>query len=133
MEFLTSREITVMNRRLQETYGTSQLIRDSEALDYIVKSASQEVFGRRLYDSVEQLSAYYLIKITKKHIFNDANKRTAFLATNKFLKKNGFKFAVPKQYEIANLIIEVAKVNGEPDSLCNHVETILTESIFKKS
>nr|WP_255463198.1 type II toxin-antitoxin system death-on-curing family toxin [Lactobacillus sp. 3B(2020)] len=35
-------------------------------------------------------AAYIMQKITKKHIFADGNKRTAFLTTLLFLKKNGY-------------------------------------------
>lgn len=36
-----------------------------------------------------RLAVYYLQKITKKHLFADGNKRTAFEATKVFLILNG--------------------------------------------
>lgn len=48
------------------------------------------VFGHTLYPTIWLKAAYLMQKITKKYIFVDGNKRTAFLATLLFLKKNGY-------------------------------------------
>lgn len=46
------------------------------------------VFGHTLYPTIWLKAAYIMQKITKKHIFVDGNKRTAYLSTLLFLKKN---------------------------------------------
>ncbi|KRM84072.1 hypothetical protein FC35_GL000018 [Limosilactobacillus coleohominis DSM 14060] len=41
-------------------------------------------FGKKAYPTFGLKAAYYLQKITKKHLFSDGNKRTAFEATKVF-------------------------------------------------
>lgn len=43
-------------------------------------------------------------KITKKHIFSDGNKRTAYVATKLFLMKNDYHLKVTKDEGIALML-----------------------------
>ncbi|WP_057771069.1 type II toxin-antitoxin system death-on-curing family toxin [Lactobacillus selangorensis] len=128
MKYLTAEDIISINVEVQNYYGTSPLIRDDVALDYIVQSADQVVFGKRLYDTSAKLGAYYVIKLTKKHIFNDANKRTAYLALNFFLAKNNLEF-VGEHLTLANMIIKIAQVDGETDEMWERMNAYLEENI----
>lgn len=49
------------------------------------------LFGREIYPTIYDKAAIMLQKITKKHVFVDGNKRTAFMATKAFLYLNGLK------------------------------------------
>ena len=44
---------------------------------------------KKAYPTFGLKAAYYLQKITKKHLFSDGNKRTSFEATKVFLILNG--------------------------------------------
>lgn len=56
----------------------------------MVEQPQMVVFGNTLYPTIWLKAAYTMQKITKKYIFVDGNKRTAFLTTLLFLKKNGY-------------------------------------------
>ncbi|WP_155287217.1 type II toxin-antitoxin system death-on-curing family toxin [Lacticaseibacillus zhaodongensis] len=92
MEYLTKIQLISLNTFIQQKQGTRANIRDARALDYIIQSAHQEVFGRVLYPTVIDLASFYFINVIKKHVFNDANKRTAVLALFMVLRLNHFKY-----------------------------------------
>lgn len=131
MKYLSAASIIAINVRIQQRFGTTPSIRDAEALDYIVKSASQEVFGRVLYPEIEQLATFYLIKVTKKHVFNEANKRTALQSAVMFLDRSGYELKVDHQIRVAKQVVRIAQINGEPDSLRRETEMLVRESIIK--
>ena len=54
------------------------------------------------------VAALYGIAIAQGHVFNDANKRTAFLSMITFLDKNGFDLIVPPS-EVVDVMVDVAE------------------------
>ena len=59
------------------------------------------------FDSVEDVAALYAETIAQGHVFNDGNKRTAFLAMMTFLKLNGVALNADS-IAIADLVISLA-------------------------
>ena len=53
-----------------------------EDLDKIITKAKES-------KDINAVAAIYLYELNRKHVFNSANKRTAFLATEIFLQSNG--------------------------------------------
>ncbi|MGN1271738.1 MAG: type II toxin-antitoxin system death-on-curing family toxin [Lactobacillus sp.] len=91
MIYLTEIEIIAVNKYVVEGVGQKyQGIQYPEGLSLVVEQPQMTVFGHILYPTIWLKAAYIMQKITKKHIFVDGNKRTAFLATLLFLKKNGY-------------------------------------------
>lgn len=92
MNYLIQEEIVAVNRYVLEGVGQKyQGIQYPEGLSLIVEQPQMVVFGHTLYPTIWLKAAYIMQKITKKHIFADGNKRTAYLSTLLFLKKNGYK------------------------------------------
>lgn len=92
MNYLIQEEIVAVNRYVLEGVGQKyQGIQYPEGLSLIVEQPQMVVFGHTLYPTIWLKAAYIMQKITKKHIFADGNKRTAYLTTLLFLKKNGYK------------------------------------------
>lgn len=90
MEYLTEEELIEINRRIILRAGEGSIgLQDPNGLNSIVESPKQAFFGREAYPTIWLKSAYYLQKITKKHIFADGNKRTALEAAKVFLMLNG--------------------------------------------
>ncbi|WP_347979971.1 type II toxin-antitoxin system death-on-curing family toxin [Limosilactobacillus allomucosae] len=86
------------------------------------------VFGRALYPTIWLKAAYIMQKITKKHIFADGNKRTAFLATLLFLRKNGYlvKFTTD---EGEALMIQITMAEDTEDEMIKVSEILEQHSI----
>ncbi|ARY92276.1 MULTISPECIES: type II toxin-antitoxin system death-on-curing family toxin [Lacticaseibacillus] len=131
MEYLTQNEIIAINAITQTAQHQQPSIRDAEALDYIVKSARQEAFGNLLYDTIEKLAAFYFVKLIKKHVFNDANKRTAYTAIFLFLERNNYRLPSSKEFQLqfAELAIAIASTDGESEALWNSVKSFFTQNI----
>lgn len=86
------------------------------------------VFGHTLYPTIWLKAAYIMQKITKKHIFVDGNKRTAFLATLLFLKKNGYETHLTAD-EGEALIIQVTLANDSEDEMMKISKVLKLHSI----
>ena len=91
MIYLTKAEIIAVNHDVLEGVGQHyQGIQYPEGLSLVVEQPKMVVFGHTLYPTIWLKAAYIMQKTTKKRIFADGNKRTAFLTTLLFLKKNGY-------------------------------------------
>ena len=91
MIYLTKEEIIMVNHQVLTRTGQKYMgIQDPEGLSVIVEQPQMTVFNRELYPSIWLKAAYIVQKITKKHIFIDGNKRTAYLCLLLFLKKNSW-------------------------------------------
>lgn len=113
MEYLTEDEIIEINRRIIELAGEGSLgVLDPKGLNSIVEAPKQTFFGREAYPTVWLKAAYYLQKITKKHIFADGNKRTALEAAKIFLLLNEIKLKF-SGIEVGKMVIDVTT---SPDS-----------------
>ncbi|MRH72284.1 type II toxin-antitoxin system death-on-curing family toxin [Lactobacillus reuteri] len=91
MIYLTKEEIIMVNHQVLTRTGQKYMgIQYPESLSVIVEQPQMTVFNRELYPSIWLKAAYIVQKITKKHIFIDGNKRTAYLCLLLFLKKNSW-------------------------------------------
>ena len=91
MIYLTKEEIIMVNHQVLTRTGQKYMgIQYPEGLSVIVEQPQMTVFNRELYPSIWLKAAYIVQKITKKHIFIDGNKRSAYLCLLLFLKKNSW-------------------------------------------
>ena len=91
MIYLTKEEIIMVNHQVLTRTGQKYMgIQYPEGLSVIVEQPQMTVFNREVYPSIWLKAAYIVQKITKKHIFIDGNKRTAYLCLLLFLKKNSW-------------------------------------------
>lgn len=73
-----------------------------------------------------------LIQIIKKHPFHNANKRTAFMALDIFLKLNGFSLTFTKE-QILELIVNIATYQGDFDLLKTNTTNQLQNHMKKQT
>lgn len=92
-----------------------------EGLSVIVEQPQMVLFNHELYPNLWLKAAFILQKITKKHIFTDSNKRTAYVATKLFLRLNGYHLNVTKQQGI-KLLLNVTT----SDDTQNEMEKVAT-------
>lgn len=98
MRYLTANELAAMNQRIINLAGVGTFgIADANGLDAIAKQPSAAFFGREAYPTLWLKAAFMLQKITKKHVFFDGNKRTAYMATVYFLDMNGYSLVISEQ------------------------------------
>ena len=113
MEYLTEEDLIEINRRIIRRAGEGSIgLLDNNGLNSVVEAPKQVFFGREAYPTVWLKAAYYLQKITKKHLFADGNKRTAFEAAKVFLILNG----ITLHFEGIEAGLMVLDVTNSPDS-----------------
>lgn len=113
MEYLTGPELIEINRQVIRRAGEGSIgLQDPEGLESVVESPKQVFFGREAYPTVWLKAAYYLQKITRKHLFADGNKRTALEATKVFLMLNGINLHF-EGVEAGQMVLDVTT---SPDS-----------------
>ncbi|MBW3350772.1 MULTISPECIES: type II toxin-antitoxin system death-on-curing family toxin [Limosilactobacillus] len=113
MKYLTEGELIEINRRIIRRAGEGSIgVMDINGLNSVIEAPKQVFFGREAYPTIWLKAAYYLQKITKKHLFADGNKRTAFEAAKVFLMLNG----ITLQFEGIEAGQMVLDVTNSPDS-----------------
>ena len=113
MENLTEEDLIEINRRIIRRAGEGSIgLLDNNGLNSVVEAPKQVFFGREAYPTVWLKAAYYLQKITKKHLFADGNKRTAFEAAKVFLILNGITLHF-EGIEAGQMVLDVT---NSPDS-----------------
>lgn len=113
MEYLTEEELIEINQRIIRRAGEGSIgLQDPKGLDSVVEAPKQVFFGREAYPTVWLKAAYYLQKITKKHLFTDGNKRIALEAAKVFLMLNGINLHF-EGIEAGQVVLDVT---NSPDS-----------------
>ncbi|WP_414044153.1 type II toxin-antitoxin system death-on-curing family toxin [Macrococcus sp. EM39E] len=123
MEYLTEKDIIILNTFLIKKYSPAEQIgvKEPTALHMTVESPKQNVFGMELYPTLELKAANLYRNIVLKHIFFNGNKRTAFMALNVFLRKNGKRLYVD-QMEAVEFTVKIATDKLEEDVIAEWIE-----------
>jgi len=77
-------------------------------LDLALDLPSQRLYGVELYPTVWDKAAVYLTEIIRLHVFEGANKRTAFLAAYSFLRLNGYELSLQDE-DVEGLCLAIAQ------------------------
>lgn len=113
INYLTEKDILVINARViqrEGAMGQKPHVRDAEALHFLVAQPKQTSFGQELYPSFAEKAGILLIKLVKKHVFEDANKRTTAIAFLLFLRRNSYELTCDWQ-DLANQILKIAQID----------------------
>ena len=125
--YLSSSDLIYVNKRVLEFTGEKQeVIQYPEGLSVIIEQPQMVLFGHELYPSLWLKAAFVLQKSTKKHIFTDGNKRTAYVVTKLFLKLNGYSLKVSKSQGIA-LMLSVT-TSTDSSEIMQKVATFLQQN-----
>ncbi|MCT3282275.1 type II toxin-antitoxin system death-on-curing family toxin [Lactiplantibacillus pentosus] len=96
-------------KRADKKYGGVQY---SQGLEIVIEQPQQVLFGKELYPNIWIKAAFMIQKITKKHIFVDGNKRTAFFSGIIFLYANGIQLS----YTDDEAVVLILDVTTNPDT-----------------
>lgn len=105
MKHLTPAEIIALHDALISRYGGLAGMSARDRVEALIN----RVINRELYEgetNVYELAALYLYAIARGHVFNDANKRTAFTASVLFLRRNGIN--LPHRDEFEEMTVQAA-------------------------
>lgn len=114
-EYLDDKEVITINAMVTKRYTPSEPIqlKSSELLNSATNRPRQSAFGKDAYPDIFTKAVALFESLAKNHAFINANKRTAWLATTVFLRKNNYIYRNVNQKEIEDFVVDF--VNGEYD------------------
>ncbi|WP_036488558.1 type II toxin-antitoxin system death-on-curing family toxin [Myxosarcina sp. GI1] len=107
-------------------FGGLPGIRD-EGLLLSALARPQNLFAYEKVRNIARLAAAYAYGLAKNHLFNDGNKRVAFLAIGMFLAVNDFKFDV-EPTETVNTMIALAAGELSELELAEWIEKFIVKA-----
>ena len=97
------------------------------ALNMIVNFPEQFVFGKPLYLTIFYKATIVFVQLIKKHVFANANKRTAFFVLVKFLQLNDYRFSVSVEKAV-NMCVTIAVESLTDKSLTTYAKWVSEHS-----
>ena len=107
-------QVYYIHQAMIKKAGTKASIRDFALLHSAVERPKATFDGKELYPSIFLKAASLLQSLCLNHPFTDGNKRTAWLATKRLLKINGYHLKA-KKMEAADFMVEVDNVLPQRD------------------
>ncbi len=90
MRYLSAEEILVLHALVIDEYGGSHGVREIELLKSVAHKPQATFSGKDLYPTLWEKAAVLCEALVNYHVFVDGNKRTALIATARFLIVNGW-------------------------------------------
>lgn len=103
---LSELKINLINKGEATPLFAQEKYKDS--LESIVNNVMQEVFGEKMYPTIEEKAAHLLYFVVKNHPFNDGNKRSGAFAFIWFLNEIGYKHRITPE-TLTTLTILIAE------------------------
>lgn len=122
MNWVSAKEVIAFHDRiLKQLPGVAGMPEQgrAEALIYRVQNRTHYEGITDIYE----LAATYWIAISRVHIFNDGNKRTAFFVTMTFLYRNGIKI-IDINDVLENLTVEAATGTKNSQQLAQYLRKL---------
>lgn len=124
MKYLTKERILRIHKEIVKRAGEPENILSVGALELSVEAPKRIVFGTEIYPSLPEKGAALMHELVKLHAFVAANKRTAFAATDIFMRLNGWRLE-PELGEAVRVSVETA--------ICTHDVTFLSQWVARIS
>ena len=131
--YLTEKQIEKINALVIQRYSPKEQIQtvSPSALNMIVNLPEQFVFGKPLYPTIFDKATILFVQLIKKHVFANANKRTAFFVLVKFLQLNGYHFTVSVE-EAVDMCVTIAVEALTDEKMISYSKLISEHSIREK-
>ena len=107
--YLTEKQIEKINALVIQRYSPNKQIQtvSSSALNMIVNLPEQFVFSKPFYSTIFNNETILFVRLIKKYVFANANKRTAFYVLVQFLQLNGYHFSFSEK-EVVDMCVTIA-------------------------
>ena len=120
IQYLTPQDVYDIHEVIIQQYGGSFGLRDIGLLDSAVASPRQTMFDKELYPDLPTKAAILLLGLVKNHPFIDGNKRTAYLATLRFLEMNGHTFDASDD-DLFKMVVAIATSSLDKDDVTHWI------------
>lgn len=136
MKYLKAKDIIYINHSIIETKTPDEIrgVREPGALEMLVQAPREKLFGEEIYPTIFDKAAILFINIATKHVFHNANKRTAFVATDIFMKLNGYQsdFQFDEAIEMVLWIVSEHEKNQNFEAFKKAVASKFESKYMKK-
>ena len=131
--YLTEKQIEKINALVIQRYSPKEQIQtvSPSALNMIVNLPEQFVFGKPLYPTIFDKATILFVQLIKKHVFANANKRTAFFVLVKFLQLNGYHFFVSVE-EAVDMCVTIAVEALTDEKMISYSKWVSQHSVREK-
>lgn len=132
--YLTEKKIEKINALVIQRYSPNEQIQtvSSSALNMIVNLPEQFVFGKPLYPTIFDKATILFVQLIKKHVFANANKRTAFFVLVKFLQLNGYHLSVSVE-EAVDMCVTIAVEALTDEKMISYSKWVSEHSVREKN
>ena len=132
--YLTEKQIEKINALAIQRYSPKEQIQtvSPSALNMIVNLPEQFVFGKPLYPTIFDKATILFVQLIKKHVFVNANKRTAFYVLVKFLQLNGYYFSVSVE-EAVEMCVTIAVEALTDEKMISYSKWVSEHSVREKN
>ena len=131
--YLTEKQIEKINALVIQRYSPKEQIQtvSPSALNMIVNLPEQFVFGKPLYPTIFDKATILFVQLIKKHVFANANKRTAFFVLVKFLQLNGYHLSVSVE-EAVDMCVTIAIETLTAEKMISYSKWVSEHSVREK-
>jgi death-on-curing protein len=128
VKLITEEEIIGINAYIIARFSPAEEvgIKEPESLNAIVQSQNQELFGVIMFPTIFDKASALLVGLCQKHVFGNANKRTAWLSTVVFLSENDIRLLLNTEQGL-ELVMNVVTSKTEREALLKLVSDKLEE------
>jgi death on curing protein len=121
MRFLTLSEVLYLHRRLLETTGGAEGIRDLRIVEAAIAAPKATFDGEDLYPGILPKAATLAYGLIQGHAFIDGNKRIGHAAMEVFLRLNGYELRASID-EQEKMVLAVSSSQFRRDELLTWLE-----------
>jgi death-on-curing protein len=115
MRYLSPQDILVLHSRVLDETGGPHGIRDLGLLISAMERPKASFGRKEAYKTIFEKAAVYLESLASYHVFIDGNKRTAIVASARFLFLNGYEVTASSK-EVETFVLKVVlKKPGIPE------------------
>ncbi|MCD7823590.1 MAG: type II toxin-antitoxin system death-on-curing family toxin [Oscillospiraceae bacterium] len=126
MNYLSKKQVVLLQARLVDAFGGRHGIRDEGLLDSALNAPFQSFSGVDLYPSILEKAARLCFGLIKNHPFVDGNKRIGTHAMIVFLSINHV-FLEYDDEEIISLVLSLADGSASEEELCDWLRKHVSE------
>ena len=98
----------------------------------IVNLPEQFVFGKPLYPTIFDNATILFVRLIKKYVFANANKRTAFYVLVQFLQLNGYHLSVSVE-EAVDMCVTIAVEALTDEKMISYSKWVSEHSVREKN
>ena len=131
--YLSEKQIEKINSLAIQRYSPNEQIQtvSPSALNMIVNLPEQFVFGKPLYPTIFDKATILFVQLIKKHVFANANKRTAFYILVKFLQLNSYHLSVSVE-EAVDMCVTIAVEDLTDEKMISYSKWVSEHSVREK-